>query len=398
MSTPVLALNNLRIAIIIMVVAVHAVMAYLGSSPASSFKFDDPPYRWRSIPIVDPDRWFGFDIFCGFQDIYLITLLFFLSGLFVWRSLTRSGSRVFLRDRILRIGIPFVLAVGLLMPLAHYPVYRVTAVDPSLAAYWRHLLALPFWPSGPPWFLWVLLVFDIVAAALFQFGRVSADVLEATIGKLGTRPVAFVVTLLLASAMAYVPLALVFGPWDWIHVGPFSFQYSRPLHYFVYFIAGAGVGAYGADRGLLALDGWLARRWVLAGVAALVSFVLWLGMIGLEMAADVPSVANQIGQAVSFVLCCAAGVLFVLALFLRFAHRRLPMLEPLNDKTYGIYLVHYLFSIWLQYALLGIAIFAGLKAAIVFVGTLSMSFLSVAALRRIAPGGRIGGSRRGLTT
>ena len=174
---PVLALNNLRIVVIVIVVAVHAVMAYLGSSPASSFKFDDPPYRWRSIPIVDPERWFGFDIFCGFQDIYLISLLFFLSGLFVWPSLARSGSRIFLRDRILRIGIPFALTVGLLMPLAHYPVYRVTAVDPSLAAYWQHWLALPFWPSGPPWFLWVLLVFDIVAAGLFKFGRISADVL-----------------------------------------------------------------------------------------------------------------------------------------------------------------------------------------------------------------------------
>ena len=87
MSTPVLALSNLRIAVIVIVVAVHAIMAYLGSSPASSFRFDDPPYRWRSIPIVDPERWFGFDIFCGFQDIYLISLLFFLFGLFVWPSL-----------------------------------------------------------------------------------------------------------------------------------------------------------------------------------------------------------------------------------------------------------------------------------------------------------------------
>jgi peptidoglycan/LPS O-acetylase OafA/YrhL len=398
MSTPVLALNNLRIVVIVIVVAVHAVMAYLGSSPASSFKFDDPPYRWRSIPIVDPERWFGFDIFCGLQDIYLISLLFFLSGLFVWPGLTRSGSLIFLRDRILRIGVPFALTVGLLMPLAHYPVYRVTAVDPSLAAYWQHWLALPFWPSGPPWFLWVLLVFDVVAAGLFQFGRVSADMLGRTVGRLGARPGGFVVTLLSASALAYLPPALMFGPWDWVHIGPFSFQYCRPLHYFVYFLAGAGVGAYGIDSGLLARHGWLAKRWALAGAAALVSFVLWLAMAGLAMASDGPSLPVQICQALSFVLCCAAGVLFMVALFLRFAHRRLPMLEPLGDKTYGIYLIHYVFSVWLQYALLGLAIFGGVKAAIVFIGTLSMSFVSVAALHRIPFLGRIDRSRRGLTT
>lgn len=382
MSTPVLALNNLRIAVIVIVVAVHAVMAYLGSSPASSFRFDDPPYRWRSIPIVDPERWFGFDIFCGFQDIYLISLLFFLSGLFVWPSLARSGSRIFLRDRILRIGIPFALTVGLLMPLAHYPVYRVTAVDPSLAAYWQHWRALPFWPSGPPWFLWVLLIFDLVAAGLFQFGRISADVLRRTVGRLATHPRAFVITLLSASALAYVPLALVFSPWDWVHIGPFSFQYCRPLHYLVYFLAGAGVGAYGIDRGLLAPDGWLVKRWALAGSAALVAYVLWLGMVGLAMAGADPSLPVQVGQALSFVLCCAAGVLFMLAVFLRFAHRRMPMLEPLGDKTYGIYLIHYVFSIWLQYALLEYAIPAAAKATVVFAGTLSMSFLSVAVLHR----------------
>ena len=100
MSTPVLVLNNLRIVVVVIVVAVHAVMACLGSSPASSFKFDDPPYRWRSMPIVDRERWFGFDFFCGFQDICLVSHLFFLSGLFVWPSLARSGSRIFLRERV----------------------------------------------------------------------------------------------------------------------------------------------------------------------------------------------------------------------------------------------------------------------------------------------------------
>jgi acyltransferase-like protein len=398
MSTPVLALNNLRIAVIVIVVAVHSVMAYLGSSPKSSFKFDEPPYRWRSIPIVDPQRWFGFDIFCGLQDTYLISLLFFLSGLFVWPSLTRSGCRIFLRDRIQRIGIPFALAVGVLMPLAHYPVYRVTAVDPGLSAYWQHWLALPFWPSGPPWFLWVLLVFDFVAAVLFRFGCVSTDMLGRTIGRLGTRPGAFVVTLLSASLIAYLPPALAFGPWDWLHIGPFSFQYCRPLHYFVYFLAGAGVGAYGIDRGLLAPDGWLAGRWALAGAAALISFVLWLGMVGLAMAGDDPSLAVQIGQGLGFVLCCAACVLFTLGLFLRFAHRRLPVLDRLSDKTYGIYLVHYVFSIWLQYALLELVIFAGVKAAIVFFGALSMSFVSVSALQRVRLAGWFGRSRHGVTT
>jgi hypothetical protein len=383
MSTPGLALNNLRTVVIVIVLAVHAVTAYLGSSPASSFSFDDPPYRWRSIPIVDAERWFGFDIFCAFQEVYLISLLFFLSGLFVWSSLARRGSRIFLRDRLLRIGVPFALTVGLLMPLAYYPVYRVTAADPSLASFWQHWLALPFWPAGPPWFLWVLLVFDLAAAAFYQLASTSGDTLGRFPGQWGTRPKPFVIALLSASALAYVPLAVVFNPWDWFHVGPFSFQLCRPLHYLVYFFAGVGVGAHGIECGLLAMDGWLVRRWTAAGAAAMVFFVLWLGTVGLAMASEgPPPLAVQILQALSFVMCCAAGVMFMLALFLRFANRRLAALDPLQDKTYGIYLVHYVFSIWLQYALLGLAMFAVAKAMIVWTGTLLMSWASVAALRR----------------
>ena len=207
------------------------------------------------------------------------------------------------------------------------------------------------------------------------------------------------IALLSASALAYVPLALVFNPWDWFHAGPFSFQLCRPLHYLVYFFAGAGVGAYGIERGLLAPGGWLVRRWAAAGAAAMVSFVLWLGMVGLAMAGDgPPPLAVQIPQAFSFVMCCAAGVLFMLALFLRFADRRLAVLEPLKDEAYGIYLIHYVFSIWLQYALLGLAMVAVAKAMIVFAGTLLMSWASVAALRRIPAGAWINRSRRRLAT
>jgi hypothetical protein len=41
---------------------------------------------------------------------------------------------------------------------ALYPAYLQTDSEPSFAAYLRHWLALPFWPCGPMWFLWLLLV------------------------------------------------------------------------------------------------------------------------------------------------------------------------------------------------------------------------------------------------
>jgi glucans biosynthesis protein C len=381
MPSPSLALNNLRTFAVMLVLAVHASAAYLGSSPVFPFRFDDPPFRWRALPIIDADRFFGFDIFCAHQDTYLIALLFFLSGLFVWPSLARKGAWGFLRDRVVRIGLPFALAVGLLMPVAHYPVYRVTAVDPGVTAYWQHWFALPLWPSGPPWFLWVLLAFDLAAAVLHRLARRSGDALGRMAGWLSARPAAFVTVLLATSALAYVPLALAFTPWSWFQTGPFAFQECRPLLYAVWFFTGVGVGAHGIERGLLAPGGWLTQRWRTAGWGALATFALWLTFAGIA-SSGAPSRAVRVLEALSFVPCCAAGCLFMLAVFVRFANRHFRAFDALSDKAYGMYLVHYLFSVWLQFLLLGLAAVAIFKAIIVFFGTVVLSFGVVAAGQR----------------
>ena len=156
-----LALANLRGVVIVIVLAFHSVLAYVSWNPPATAPFDAPPFAWRAFPIVDSRRWFGFDLFCAWQDVYLMSLMFFLSGLFVWPSLMRKRSWGFVRDRLLRLAVPYAFAILMLIPLALYPTYVVTAVDDSVAAYWQHYLALPFWPNGPMWFLWLILVFNV---------------------------------------------------------------------------------------------------------------------------------------------------------------------------------------------------------------------------------------------
>ena len=85
-----------------------------------------------------------------------MALMFFLSGLFVTQSLKRKGAWPYACDRLIRLGLPFVFGVLVLIPVATYRGYLVTAADPSIAAYWNALLALPFWVNGPLWFLWQL--------------------------------------------------------------------------------------------------------------------------------------------------------------------------------------------------------------------------------------------------
>src|ERR1700686_5782153 len=69
----------------------------------------------------DPMRWLGFDLVVLFNDSFFMAFLFFISGLFVRASLARKGSAVFLRDRAWRLGVPFLISVFVLMPIAYYP-------------------------------------------------------------------------------------------------------------------------------------------------------------------------------------------------------------------------------------------------------------------------------------
>ncbi|MGE3150423.1 MAG: acyltransferase family protein, partial [Pseudorhodoplanes sp.] len=140
MSKSSLALSNLRAVVILIVLAFHSVLAYLDFLPAKPYPFDVPPYKWQAFPIIDSQRWMGFDLFCAWQDVYLMSFMFFLSGLFVWPSLMRKGSGRFLTDRLRRIGVPLIVVVLLVMPIAYYPTYRVSATDPGMAAYWQALL------------------------------------------------------------------------------------------------------------------------------------------------------------------------------------------------------------------------------------------------------------------
>jgi surface polysaccharide O-acyltransferase-like enzyme len=384
MSQTSLALNNLRAFVILIVLAFHASLAYLYSLPAKAFPFDDPPYKWLAFPIIDSHRWLGFDLFCAFQDIYLMSFMFLLSGLFVWPSLVRKGAWTFLRDRLLRLGLPFILVVYLLMPIAHYPIYRVTADDPSASAFWQHWLALPFWPSGPPWFLLQLIALDVAAAALYRLAPGAGALLGRAASSARANPIRFFLGLFVLSTLAYIPLAVAFTPWNWWEWGPAAFQKSRLLHYAVYFFAGVAIGAYGIDRGLLAVDGMLAQRWKSWLTAAIAAFLLWIGATALTMPDDtVAPLWIQLASDAAFVLSCATGCFFIAAIFLRYARSRSRVLDSLSANAYGIYLIHYVFTVWLQYAILNLPLFAIGKATIVFTVALALSWSAIATLRRI---------------
>lgn len=381
-----LPIDHLRATLILLVVAHHAVLAYVSYAPAPAAEWHAAPMIWRAFPVVDTARAPALDLLVAFNDAVMMALLFFLAGLFTWRSLTAKGAAGFVRGRARRLGLPFIVGAAALAPAAYYPAYLQHGGEPGLGSYARAWLSLSVWPSGPMWFLWVLLAFSALAALSYRLAPGWGQALASRLGPVGERPWAFFALWVAASALVYVPMAHVFHPMVWFELGPFSVQTSRILHYALYFVFGIGIGIHGTDSGLLAPRGRLARQWLVwQGMAAvcLVAMLACVISVFAQLEKGTLHPALPVAASFAFTLSCAASSLMLLSLFVRFGHWTGGLWRSLDRNAYGIYLVHYVFVSWLLLAALGIDAPAVAKAAVVFAGAAALSWITSILLRRI---------------
>ena len=376
------AIGLLRAVVVTLVVACHALIAYLPLAPAPAPSLLAQPRWWPVFPVVDTVRWNGIFLFLGLNDSFVMALLFFLSGLFVWGGLRRKGVRRFLLDRILRLGLPFMGASAILAPLAYYPAYlQSSGGTGDVAGFWEQWLAVGVWPAGPVWFLWMLMVFHLVAAFLFVAVPSWLEALARAIGRVSRQPLLCWSLLLTAAAAVYLPMTLRFPPAHWAGFGPFAFQTSRIFYYFVYFLLGVGIGVDGLERGLLARDGQLAQHWLPWGVGAMAA--LGVGAVAvLTSSAHPESRLFALGQSAAFVVVGATWCFALLANFLRFVRSPSGAL-CLTSNSYAIYLVHYAFVTWVQFVLLPAALPAPAKGIIVAGVAFVLSWATAIAVRRI---------------
>ena len=375
------SLDYLRATLTLMVVAHHSYLAYTDFA-----RFDPRHYLASTAPVVDSSRWLFFDYAENFNDVFFMSLMFFVSGLFVWPSLRRSGAAAFLAARGLRLGLPFAVGVTFLMPLAYYASWLEAGHQTGYLEYWRLNIVDQGWPPGPLWFVWMLLLFDLVAAALF----VALPWRAPAPAWLKSRPLAAFAGMVAVAALVYLPPLAIFGfgAWGPLLTKPFYFQFCRLGLYLAWFFAGAWIGASSLATGLLARDGPLARhwRWWLTGCFVAYNLLVFVPRVRSLEEALSPQTLGAV-EAILWVVSCVASCFAFLALFRGVVRTRRAWMDSLARSAYTIYLVHYVFVLWAQYALLNQPLPAGVKFAAVFASATLLSWLTAQALLRI-PGAR----------
>src|SRR3974377_1644600 len=136
------AVGYLKALVIALVVALHAALAYHPAATPPPISPLAHPRTWQAFPVFDPHHaaWAG--VLATVSDMFGMALMFFLSGLFVWSSLKRKGRCVYMRDRLVRLGVPFVAVAVIITPLSYYPTYLQIAGHGGFGDFLGQWLAL----------------------------------------------------------------------------------------------------------------------------------------------------------------------------------------------------------------------------------------------------------------
>jgi glucans biosynthesis protein C len=371
-------IDNLRSFLTLLVVAHHSSLAY-----TTFAKFDKTNYMSSTAPVVDNSRWIVMDIFESFNDIFFMSLMFLISGLFFYRSIAKKGKRKFFSDRLLRLGLPFVIVVTLIMPLAYYPSFYLAEQRTSFAAFIYDFIFHQHWPAGPLWFIWILLAFNLLAAIIPLHYFTSA---HTALMKLAQKPFGFLSFLFVFAAIAYTPLSLIVGQYTWTAIGPFAFQLNRILLYFLFFLFGCCFGASDWEDQFFTGTKMLnqsAARWV---VLSMVCYFIF-GFYAL-LAQDLVKTGKMDRETADFIFSllfvgsCIASSLAFIAVFRKRINASGKWWKSLSANAYGIYLVHYIFVTWIQFVLLNLPVPVIVKFALVFLGALLLSWLIIQQFRK----------------
>jgi glucans biosynthesis protein C len=309
--------------------------------------------REALLPWRDERRTALADFLMAFIHAFRMPVFFILAGYFVALLARSRGAGGLARHRLRRLGLPFLVfwppvfaaCVVLSLLFLHRIVRGSWGLDRSLMA--DH----PTVPQGPStmhmWFLWLLLWFSLLAAALLRWFdgpwlQRGAAILR-RLGSTAWGPVVLTLPLVLAGLGypdglvrpngAFLPPAA-----EWLHNGMF----------FVF-----GLALLGHQQPLFDLYRRRCKAYALAGVLPFVA-------AGALVEAHAPAVAIAFVYNMSSWLWSFA----LIGLALRVLDRRSAWLSYLADSSYWVYLVHMPLTIGLGALLFGLALPAVAKMAI----------------------------------
>ncbi|MDP2370183.1 acyltransferase family protein [Rhodoferax sp.] len=364
------ALDNLRAVMMWLGVVLHVAVIYM-VAPS--------PLPWH-----DHQRSEVADILVVLIHSFRMPVFFILAGFFVTMLVQRRGVQGMLKNRLMRLGLPFVLlwpviygVCGLLALLFVHRMVRGTwGIEPSLIPPREDA---PMWNTLHLWFLWMLMWFSLFTAALAPLARATPSALRARLAAAFGR--------LAGSAWGFVvlaaPLALLGAGYKDGFVsasGAFLPPLAEWLHNGWFYLF--GLALYGQRDRLLAR---YQRRWSAYVGAGLLCFAVALTLVGLHRDHGVAISHFTFWFALAYNACTWLWSFALIGLFLRYVSRPHPGLSYLAQSSYWVYLIHMPATIGFGALLYGATLPALIKMPLNIIATTAVSLLTYHFLVRSTP-------------
>ena len=150
-----LFVDNIRIFLTILVIVHHTMIIYAGSGSWGLYT------EGRQDTITTAlGTWFN-----TINQAYFLSLFLLIAAYFIPGSYDRKGAGHFVKDRLIRLGIPLIIYSWIISPLTWVVVLYVR--QGKILPWWQYLPGVRFESiigAGPLWFVEVLLIFTLLYA------------------------------------------------------------------------------------------------------------------------------------------------------------------------------------------------------------------------------------------
>ena len=342
-------IDNLRTGLVILVVLHHVALVY-GAS-VEGFYYVEPPFS--SPGIINLPAFLALLVFALVNQGWFMGAFFLLAGYFTPGSYDRKGPGSFLKDRLLRLGIPLAIFYFVLNPISRIgwwlmPSSLTGITTPLSWEEYPRLLGL-----GPLWFVAILLIFDFCYAAwrMLTRNQTSSSTSESSMPSyLGIG--IFILALALASYLARIV----------VPIGESVFEFPTLAYlpqYVSFFVIGTVASRHNWFRTLPNSMGVVG--FVTAVVAGVLLFPLAFSgqLFSLELSQTLDNgMGNGQWQSAVYALwdsTFAVGIcLGLITLFRRFFNTQRGFGRFLSPHGYTVYIIHIPVIVFLAYALRGI--------------------------------------------
>ena len=321
-----LFVDNMRVFLTILVLLHHTMIIYAGSG---SFLYTEG--RQDTITSV-LGNWF-----CGVNQAYFMSLFLLISAYFVPGSCDRKGAGRFVKDRLIRLGIPLIIYSWIISPLTWVVITGVT--QGQIRPWWTYLPGVgdAVIGAGPLWFVEVLLIFTLVYALWRRLFRPNPPVPPVETESRFPGNIAIVLFALLTGVGAFLVRL-------WMPMGQSFSLLNLQFPFFVLYIALFIVGLIAYRRNwLLRLPDAQGKLWLGIAIALILLYVP-LGLIGGGLESDRPFRGGLYWQAMAFALwesfLCVGMCIGLIYLFRRNWNRQGRLAKFLSPNAYIAYIIH----------------------------------------------------------